>query len=477
MASTAGPSSSSYTYARREDLTEGIPLDVITCDGPNCQQTAPSKRCPSCFTAYYCSVDCQKRAWKDHQLFCTPLDVMIEKQKELRPMESITDILRENGLEMTNRSSSTITTEKRQKDGATRRQSNEEDAGDPCHICLSGIMKDPITMKNCKHSFCCNCIMTWQAKSKERHHFMEATQQRQRQQETTDIHDNNRPTKASSTILACPVCREEMENLEESLLSHAISLATEANIRTLSEDDRMILRKEALSYANKVLDIPNCSIQAHFSKANILLSMRSYQKALEAIEELLDENKRRDNHPVLLLIQNKAETFDEGDSIETSERLQEEVLAAAQQHGMPATRIGSDHLFDVYVIQSEAYQGLEKWKEAMDSYEKAMLALDGPNSPPAIDQRKLFMGLAECAYKVKEYENAIAYANAAIEMNRHFPGIHRLKALALEKVGRLDEAIVTMNRAVLYETPWDEENQQNVLALYNDLRSKMASSS
>jgi tetratricopeptide (TPR) repeat protein len=79
------------------------------------------------------------------------------------------------------------------------------------------------------------------------------------------------------------------------------------------------------------------------------------------------------------------------------------------------------------------------------------------------------MGLARCAYEMKCYEKAIAASDWAIEMNRGFPGVHKYKALAEKARGDLDAAIATMNRAVLYETPWDDDNRRRALVMYDEL--------
>jgi hypothetical protein len=56
--------------------------------------------------------------------------------------------------------------------------------------------------------------------------------------------------------------------------------------------------------------------------------------------------------------------------------------------------------------------------------------------------------------------------NAAIEMNRHYPGVHKYKTLAQQQLHLLHDATMTMNQASLYETPWDEENQKEYIQLY-----------
>jgi hypothetical protein len=43
---------------------------------------------------------------------------------------------------------------------------------------------------------------------------------------------------------------------------------------------------------------------------------------------------------------------------------------------------------------------------------------------------------------------------------RHFPGIHKYLALSYKDMGDRQMAMTMMNRAVLYETPWDDQNRQ-----------------
>jgi len=60
---------------------------------------------------------------------------------------------------------------------------------------------------------------------------------------------------------------------------------------------------------------------------------------------------------------------------------------------------------------------------------------------------------------------------AAVQMNRYFPGVHKYIALAQQKEsGDLDAAIATMNRAVLYEAPGDA-HLSDTKRLFKELKS------
>ena len=58
------------------------------------------------------------------------------------------------------------------------------------------------------------------------------------------------------------------------------------------------------------------------------------------------------------------------------------------------------------------------------------------------------MGLPRCLYHNGEYEKAIQIGECAIEMNHHFPQVHKYVALSQKANGDMEAAIRTMARAV-----------------------------
>eukprot|EP00979_Chaetoceros_neogracilis_P012534 scaffold3343_cov224-Chaetoceros_neogracile.AAC.1 len=64
-----------------------------------------------------------------------------------------------------------------------------------------------------------------------------------------------------------------------------------------------------------------------------------------------------------------------------------------------------------------------------------------------------------------------------MEYNRHFPNVHKYWALALKAQGNLKESVETMNRAVLYETPWDNVHREEVFKFYLELKAELDASS
>jgi tetratricopeptide (TPR) repeat protein len=117
------------------------------------------------------------------------------------------------------------------------------------------------------------------------------------------------------------------------------------------------------------------------------------------------------------------------------------------------------------INQAEYYQVVGQWESAIEMY-KGIFDEIPSRSPP--EQRAVIMGLSRCCYEIGDYDNSISFGEGAIEMNRHFPEVHKYVALSQKATGDLDAAKATMTRAVLYETPWDEKNvEANKIFLQN----------
>ena len=90
----------------------------------------------------------------------------------------------------------------------------------------------------------------------------------------------------------------------------------------------------------------------------------------------------------------------------------------------------------------------------------------------AIQQRKSSMGLCRCLFELGGYYHAIDSGKYALDVDRHFPGVHKYIALSEERIGNIESAKKLMCRAVLYETPWDEGNVMENLKALNEIVSR-----
>jgi len=86
--------------------------------------------------------------------------------------------------------------------------------------------------------------------------------------------------------------------------------------------------------------------------------------------------------------------------------------------------------------------------------------------PTITQQCSCWSELCRCYYELGDYDRSIIAGLRALKLNRHYAGAHKYVALAHSAKGNLKEAERTMNRAVLYETPWDEDNRQTQKQLF-----------
>jgi hypothetical protein len=119
------------------------------------------------------------------------------------------------------------------------------------------------------------------------------------------------------------------------------------------------------------------------------------------------------------------------------------------------------------IVLAGAHETAEEWKEAMHLYATLYGNIydSEPNATPP-EQRKIIMGMSRCFYELGIYEHSVELGLAAVEMNRHFPGVHKYIALSEKARGNIDEAVKIASRAVLYEAPWNEHNKVEVKKFY-----------
>jgi tetratricopeptide (TPR) repeat protein len=387
-----------------------IPRDCIECDA-SCGKSNPQKRCSRCQFVYYCSAECQKRHWSEHKPDCKAAKTI--KLSKMGLTEDVPVSFPESSVG--------INTE--------------------CCICLADEIDTPVVLENCRHAFCTACLIEWQRVV---------------------------PTSHDRRETCCPICRSEASNVVESILEKARMYASRANRRGVTDEVKKRYREEALEEVEKVLIIDPPHLQAFFTKAEILRSLGDPGAAIETLNRMaeVDDERQAEAAHVEYLLQRAeaAETeSDEEALLDDAESLQKKLGNRLQG--------GEARLFDLNILQAEAYQDMKEWQEAIKIY-LSILEVDGEvdgvlGSP--VQYRKIFMGMSRCFYETSVYDKSIAAASAAIDMNPHFPGVYKFKALSQRAMGELDEAVKTMTRAVLYETPWDDDNRAVALKLYDEL--------
>lgn len=328
-------------------------------------------------------------------------------------------------------------------DVIVEKDKNTKGINSECGICLQEPIANPVVLKECHHAFCSGCLITWQ-----------------------NYHQRAEMS-LSRAGFPCPWCRSEnTEDVEQALIDRAMLLGSRGSSKATSQDEKTALWTEALACVDKVLDAKDFLITACANKAEALIELGRGSEAIEVLAEMIEEDKRRKENPVIDLIDLADKAEARGDEDEAN-RLQLETVEMFELHGMPATRLAN--YTDAYLLQCRAYESQGEWSKAYTIYHSMLASIEDPESESPVTQRKLFMGMANCFYELGEFEKAIAASEAALTMNCHYPGVHQVKALSEKAMGSLEEAIKTMNCAVLYETPWDDDNKAEVLRFYNEL--------
>lgn len=81
-----------------------------------------------------------------------------------------------------------------------------------------------------------------------------------------------------------------------------------------------------------------------------------------------------------------------------------------------------------------------------------------------------YLLFAKCFIEMQEYDKAIEASNLAIDMNRHYPRVYKeLVKAHYGKGGDSELAKSAASRAILYESPWDDQTKQRNQQLYKDL--------
>jgi len=400
----------------------------ITCDA--CGENNPAMRCSNCKMTYYCSVDCQRAHWNEHKPDC-------------RSVLSMRNACEGIGA--------TIPDE--ENDAVSKVALNCE-----CGICLEEQMKDPIVLEECKHAFCFACLKEWQVYARKPRILYQSHHQQ--------------PTLTSS----CPYCRQQIQvNLIEDCTEKAKLYAARGNKKSLSEEERTKCFDLALQQIDKILTGENSErdIATMCLKAQILTNQNP-KEAVQCYKQILafDEEGASNTIKINVLLDRVKVAMDAGNDDE-ADRLMNEVEDFHETNSF-MSRIGDlgdpMRLVDLKLMMAEAHEAASDWKAALDVYMKLMEQQENPDMVQPRQNRMMFAGIARCLFELKEYERAIAAGETALAMNRHFPGVHKLLALPQRAMGKMQQALACLSRAVLYEAPWDDLNKQENIALLKKLR-------
>ena len=263
----------------------------------------------------------------------------------------------------------------------------------------------------------------------------------------------------------CPLCRAELPDVSIGILERAQLIGGRALARSTSDDEaRVRYCDEALAEVQKILDSSPSDERANILRAQLLHIQGNHRAGVEALDAMLRraqevdeqrENLARMEERIRDAMEREANSDMSDAEMDALERQMETMMASESPNG----RIPAEELVNLSLLKIEMLEALGEWTEALAVCKGIFANLGGPSDGTPVQQRKLMTACSRCLFHTGEYEGAITLGQGAIDANRYYPGCHDYVARAQLAKGDVQAAIRTRSRAVLFETPWDEENR------------------
>ena len=109
----------------------------------------------------------------------------------------------------------------------------------------------------------------------------------------------------------------------------------------------------------------------------------------------------------------------------------------------------------------------------MKQFDNALAALRSGTAfckeTDVVEFHNILFYTSKCELEVGDYSRAIEFGEGALEMNIIYEGAYTHVALAYKALGNINEAARMLQRAIVYETPWDLDNLKKVRDLAKQL--------
>ena len=390
-------------HTLRDHMLQAL-REHIECDG--CGKPNPPKTCSRCKLVHYCSANCQKSHWDAHKPDCQPIEAMRAKhlKSQLR---------------------------------CDAEPAEEADVKVDCSICLEEATR-PVTVAGCKHVFCYACL--------------------RRHQEFTSVH--------LGMAAKCPLCRAELPDVDIGILERAQLFGSKAVATSTSDEARVRYCEEAQAELQKILDSNPSNQRASLLRAELLQVQGKHREGIEAIDAVLQRAEEfevsiANFRQMEVRIRDAVEHEAQGGDVDEAQMgaLEQEMQAMMESSSALKGRVSAIELNSINSKKGEMLEALGEWTEAFNVYKATITKITSPKEGTAAQQRMLMNACSRCLYHKGDYDNAITLGCGAIDANRYYPGCHDYVARAQLAKGDVQAAIRTRSRAVLFETPWDEENR------------------
>jgi tetratricopeptide (TPR) repeat protein len=260
-----------------------------------------------------------------------------------------------------------------------------------------------------------------------------------------------------NSLGSCPKCRAEIEeDLGRVLIERALFLQEFSEISGVyGLTEQISFRQEATLIADWLIeDDEEQMMIAYYLKARTLLGQEhtSKEDAATAI-----------------------------DLVDTFISLDEELSNFLEQPSACSDEPRWWWSFEIYMTKCKAYELLKDWHSALNLYRKILINMKEKGVTMILEGMlreqcaRLHLNYARCLYEAGNYDEAIDCCDFLIFSVRFYPTVRKYKAQSLMKLGRFEEAITTMNQALLYDQPGpcvDTEQSavhlQEMWKLYNE---------
>lgn len=452
----------------------------ITCDAPNCNKHSPAKRCSRCKMVYYCDEKCQRDGWKSHREDCQRAQEIYHK------VNSGTEEEHENSEP-----------EKTLIESNYDASSDEVNEQKECAICFEEFrdVQNVTKLVSCGHVFCFKCLADYQKRSiepssYEQNHTSDDDNNNEdiiptRQQMYESMMRNRERSKGRGPGMSCPLCRSKIPDLRKSIhnkislkISKMRRLSMDAGNRDIrkkeiSEEDQQELNRlsqEILDEMQPLYDLneERLNFQLNLSKCDLLhlkgdsvASIELYEKIFPiAVQATYDTN----------YIEKFLDQVSLDEPVDPDDEQNKKMMELANNNFFMSDQC----LASIAIDMIEVRMFLGDWKGADKDIKCVMGQYLESDVLTTIQQRQIFMSMAQCCYELGEYEWSINGAEASIEMNRHFPGVFTYIGKSYRAKGDLENADKYFSQAVLYETPWDKKNMIRTQEQYDAFRREVS---
>jgi tetratricopeptide (TPR) repeat protein len=392
-----------------------ISRQCITCDGPRCDQVAPSKSCSRCKIYYYCSRNCQKQHWNVHKEYC---QIIVDRKERNIFLE------------------------------AEKKPANLE-----CGICLEEHSDRRVLVPGCNHGFCYPCLIEWR-----------------------DIDDEESIDREDKTY--CPLCRKHIEDgVENDVMCRAKLYGVRAARKGIGEQEKKEHLQVAFAELGKVLSANNKEslIKPLLVKADILRNVGDYRQAtsvLKEVSEMYKDAKSHTDRMYSFLAESRARSFLSESEKNTFRNRVEELKNTRNE--LLLTGVQSERL-NILQLKTQ----LAELKCDLGDFEEALAILDGgltqiheEDLSTREARQRCFVHL-RCNLGCRQYDNVIKGCKPALSAKngRSFAPLYKYMALAQRQKGDVKGAAITINKALLYVSLCEEEDtREEFLKLYEELQ-------